>query len=65
MAGGPSTAALTAAVAEAGGYGFVAAGYLSAEELRQATISGPGPAGTSSPPEPAATIVRRIAADAR
>jgi nitronate monooxygenase len=36
MAGGPSTPALTAAVAEAGGYGFVAAGYLSADGLRQA-----------------------------
>lgn len=36
MAGGPSTPQLTAAVADAGGYGFVAAGYLSADELRQA-----------------------------
>jgi nitronate monooxygenase len=34
MAGGPSTPALTAAVANAGGYGFVAGGYLSAEELQ-------------------------------
>jgi nitronate monooxygenase len=34
MAGGPSTPALTAAVAAAGGYGFVAAGYLSPEALR-------------------------------
>jgi nitronate monooxygenase len=33
MAGGPSTPALTAAVAEAGGYGVLAAGYLSADEL--------------------------------
>src|SRR5580658_8598583 len=33
MAGGPSTPALTAAVAQAGGYGFVAGGYLSADEL--------------------------------
>ncbi len=45
MAGGPSTPALTAAVADAGGYGFVAAGYLSAEGLREAiattrTLSG-------------------------
>jgi nitronate monooxygenase len=36
MAGGPSTPALTAAVSEAGGYGFLAAGYLSAEGLREA-----------------------------
>ncbi len=36
MAGGPSTPELTAAVAAAGGYGFVAAGYLSADGLRQA-----------------------------
>jgi len=36
MAGGPSTPVLTAAVADAGGYGFVAAGYLSAEGLHGA-----------------------------
>jgi nitronate monooxygenase len=36
MAGGPSTPALTAAVAAAGGYGFVAAGYLSADGLYKA-----------------------------
>jgi len=36
MAGGPSTPALTAAVSEVGGYGFVAAGYLSAQGLREA-----------------------------
>ncbi|HVB00634.1 MAG TPA: nitronate monooxygenase [Acidimicrobiales bacterium] len=36
MAGGPSTPELTAAVAEAGAYGFVAAGYLTAEELHSA-----------------------------
>jgi nitronate monooxygenase len=36
MAGGPSTPALTAAVSKAGGYGFVAAGYLSAEALYEA-----------------------------
>ncbi len=33
MAGGPSTPALTAAVADAGGYGFVAAGYRSPDDL--------------------------------
>lgn len=36
MAGGPSTPALTAAVSNAGGYGFVAAGYLSVDGLREA-----------------------------
>lgn len=35
MAGGPSTPALTAAVAEAGGYGFLAGGYLSAAGLSE------------------------------
>ena len=35
MAGGPSTPALAAAVTEAGGYGFVAGGYLTAEGLRE------------------------------
>jgi nitronate monooxygenase len=35
LAGGPSTPALTAAVADAGGYGFVAGGYLSAEQLHE------------------------------
>jgi nitronate monooxygenase len=34
MAGGPSTPELAAAVANAGGLGFVAAGYRSAEQLR-------------------------------
>ena len=34
MAGGPSTPALAAAVCEAGGFGFVAAGYLDAAALR-------------------------------
>ncbi|HEX3842261.1 MAG TPA: nitronate monooxygenase [Acidimicrobiales bacterium] len=34
MAGGPSTPGLTAAVSAAGGYGFLAAGYLSADGLR-------------------------------
>jgi nitronate monooxygenase len=33
LAGGPSTPELTAAVVEAGGFGFLAAGYLSAEVL--------------------------------
>src|SRR5919201_4342355 len=33
LAGGPSTPALAAAVSNAGGLGFVAAGYLDADEL--------------------------------
>jgi nitronate monooxygenase len=36
MAGGPSTPALAAAVGDAGGCGFLAGGYLSAEGLREA-----------------------------
>lgn len=35
LAGGPSTPALTAAVSNAGGLGFLAAGYLSADALKQ------------------------------
>src|SRR5947209_1837033 len=35
LAGGPSTPELAAAVSEAGGLGFVAAGYLTAEALRE------------------------------
>ncbi len=35
MAGGPSTPALAAAVCEAGGLGFVAAGYLTAQALAE------------------------------
>src|SRR4051794_22729659 len=35
MAGGPSTPALAAAVSEAGGLGFLAAGYLTAERLTE------------------------------
>jgi nitronate monooxygenase len=35
MAGGPSTPALAAAVCEAGGFGFLAAGYRLAEEVRE------------------------------
>lgn len=36
MAGGPSTPELAAAVADAGGFGYVAAGYLSVDGLRAA-----------------------------
>jgi nitronate monooxygenase len=35
MAGGPSTPALATAVCEAGGFGFLAAGYRSAEQMRE------------------------------
>lgn len=35
LAGGPSTPQLTAAVSESGGFGFLAAGYLSAAALEQ------------------------------
>jgi nitronate monooxygenase len=35
MAGGPSTPELVAAVADAGGFGFLAAGYRRADEVRQ------------------------------
>jgi nitronate monooxygenase len=36
MAGGPTTPALVAAVNDAGGFGYLAAGYLSADALREA-----------------------------
>ena len=39
MAGGPSTPELAAAVAAAGGYGFLAGGYLSPEALREAILA--------------------------
>jgi nitronate monooxygenase len=39
LAGGPSTPALAAAVSNAGGLGFLAAGYLSAEKLRDQIAS--------------------------
>ena len=40
LAGGPSTPALTAAVVGAGGFGFLAAGYLTAEAMRDERIPG-------------------------
>lgn len=39
MAGGPSTPALTAAVSKAGCFGFIAAGYLTVDQLRQMTAT--------------------------
>ena len=38
LAGGPSTPALAAAVCEAGGFGFLAAGYRSAGEVREEIV---------------------------
>lgn len=35
LAGGPSTSTLTAAVCEAGGFGFLAAGYRATQEVRE------------------------------
>lgn len=55
MAGGPSTPALTAAVSAAGGFGFVAAGYLSADALHDALAATRAPFGVNVfvPSEPA------------
>ena len=39
MAGGPSTAALAAAVANAGGLGFLAGGMMSTETLADAIVA--------------------------
>ena len=51
LAGGPSTPELAAAVSNAGGLGFVAAGYLSADELarrlEQARAATDGPLGVN------------------
>ena len=66
LAGGPSTPELAAAVSNAGGLGFLAAGYLSAAELadrcrRTNELTGrpfgvnlfvPGPAGDAGPGAP-------------
>jgi nitronate monooxygenase len=77
MAGGPSTVALAAAVGRAGGMGFLAAGYKSAEavgqdiaQLRAAAdapfgvnIFSPG-AGGQSAAEAVAAYAKRLAGDA-
>jgi nitronate monooxygenase len=74
LAGGPSTPELAAAVSEAGGLGFLAAGYLSADALgeriaRTRELTGrpfgvnlfvPGPA---APPEAYAAYVARLEAE--
>lgn len=39
MAGGPSTAPLVDAIARAGGFGFLAAGYLTPEKLREQMLA--------------------------
>jgi nitronate monooxygenase len=76
LAGGPSTPQLAAAVSEAGGFGFVAAGYLTVEILgdrlaqTRALTSAPfgvnlfvpGPA---APPGQAAAYAAALAGDAR
>src|SRR3954453_11374647 len=75
LAGGPSTPELCAAVSEAGGLGFLAAGYLSSSELatrieRTRSLTSrpfgvnlfvPGTSGESSPAE---TYAQRLAGEA-
>ena len=69
MGGGPSTPALAAAVAEAGGLGFLAAGYRSVEAVRadvEALRSLTGrPFGVNlfAPPQPATGDVARFAGE--
>jgi nitronate monooxygenase len=76
LAGGPSTPELTAAVSNAGGFGFLAAGYLAASALaerleRTRTLTG-APIGvnlfipgTSAPPQAVDAYAARLADDAR
>jgi NAD(P)H-dependent flavin oxidoreductase YrpB (nitropropane dioxygenase family) len=76
LAGGPSTPELTAAVSNAGGFGFLAAGYLGASALaerleRTRTLTG-APIGvnlfipgTSAPPQAVDAYAARLADDAR
>ena len=75
LAGGPSTPELTAAVSDAGGFGFLAAGYLAAEALadrleRTRTLTdAPVGAnlfvpGTPAPPDAADAYAARLANDA-
>src|SRR5689334_902767 len=70
MAGGPSTPALATAVCEAGGLGFLAAGYRSAAEVRKEIVT--VRAGTDRPfgvnvfaPPAAAADAEAVAAYAR
>ena len=76
LAGGPATPELTAAVSNAGGFGFLAAGYLAASALaerleRTRTLTG-APIGvnlfmpgTSAPPPVVDAYAARVADDAR
>ena len=76
LAGGPATPELTAAVSNAGGFGFVAAGYLAASALaerleRTRTLTG-APIGVnlfvpgaSAPPQAVDAYAARLADDAR
>jgi len=76
LAGGPSTPELTAAVSNAGGFGFLAAGYLAASALterleRTRTLTN-APIGvnlfvpgTSAPPQVLDAYAARLADDAR
>ena len=77
MAGGPSTVELAAAVCGAGGLGFLAAGYRSAEALagdiralRERTplpfgVNIFAPPGTAAPAEAVSAYARSLAEDAR
>ena len=79
MAGGPSTPALAAAVCEAGGLGFLAAGYKTSaamakdvEQLRSLTsrpfgvnLFSPGKGEGASDPAAVATFVARLEPEAR
>src|SRR5215213_1023042 len=76
LAGGPSTPELTAAVSDAGGFGFLAAGYLAAsalaERLERTRTLTEAPIGvnlfvpgTPAPPQAVDAYAARLADDAR
>jgi nitronate monooxygenase len=76
LAGGPSTPELTAAVSNAGGFGFLAAGYLAApalaERLERTRTLTEAPIGvnlfvpgTPAPPEAVDAYAARLAGDVR
>ena len=76
LAGGPSTPELTAAVSNAGGFGFLAAGYLTvsalAERLERTRTLTDAPIGVnlfvpgaSAPPQAVDAYAARVADDAR
>ncbi|MFL5880709.1 MAG: nitronate monooxygenase, partial [Actinomycetota bacterium] len=76
LAGGPSTTELTAAVSNAGGFGFLAAGYLTvsalAERLERTRTLTDAPVGvnlfvpgTPAPPQTVDGYAARLADDAR